>query len=228
MKLKIVVLSGAGISAESGLGVFRGSGGLWEGYKIEEVASVDGWNANPSKVLEFYNLRRTHCCAAQPNEAHKVLAELQTDFEVQIVTQNIDDLHEKAGSENVIHLHGKITQARSTKTNIVTEIGDLPIYLGDLCPQKGQLRPNIVWFGEEVPLIATAQNLVAKADIFVVVGTSLQVYPAAGLLHYAPKNAQKYLIDTNAERPPQDFRYIEAKATLGIAKLADMLRQQLK
>ncbi|HRI26713.1 MAG TPA: Sir2 family NAD-dependent protein deacetylase [Chitinophagales bacterium] len=194
----IVVLSGAGISAESGLSTFRGSGGMWEEYKIEEVASIDGWHLNPALVLEFYNKRRERAAAAQPNDGHKALAQLEAKYQVTIITQNVDDLHERAGSTNVLHLHGKLREARSSRyPDYVIDIGNKPIKMGDLCPNGAQLRPNIVWFGEMVPNMASATQIVPTADVFIVVGTSLLVYPAANLIYYAPKSIPKYLIDPN-------------------------------
>ncbi len=173
---KIVVISGAGISAESGLSTFRDSGGLWEGYNIEEVASPQGWQKNPEKVLEFYNLRRKQAAEAQPNTAHKALADLENNFEVIIVTQNVDDLHERAGSNNVLHLHGELRKARSTKDESrILDIGADPIELGDLAEDGAQLRPHVVWFGEMVPMIEVAAKEVIEADILIVVGTSLVV-----------------------------------------------------
>lgn len=195
-KPKLVVLSGAGISAESGLATFRDSGGLWEGYKIEEVATPEAWENDPVKVLDFYNLRRISAQNAAPNLAHIDLAGLEKHFDVQIVTQNVDDLHERAGSTKVLHLHGELNKSRSTKNpNLVYKINGPKLNYGDTCELGSQLRPHIVWFGESVPLIETAANMVEKADVFLVIGTSLQVYPAAGLLSYFDPLKPMYLID---------------------------------
>jgi len=179
---KIVVLSGAGISAESGIKTFRDSGGLWEGYDVMEVASPEGWAKNPELVLDFYNQRRKKALTAQPNEGHKIIAELEKYFQVSVVTQNIDNLHEKAGSSHVTHLHGEIFQARSTlDPNLVYDIEGWELKLGDKCEKGSQLRPNIVWFGEMVPMMEVAVEEAISADIFIVIGTSLQVYPAEAI-----------------------------------------------
>jgi NAD-dependent deacetylase len=196
MKKKIVVLSGAGISAESGIQTFRDSNGLWENYKIEEVATPEAWRRNPKLVLDFYNLRRKNAAEAQPNKAHLALAELESRFDIEIITQNVDDLHERAGSTNVLHLHGELRKARSVANeNLITDIGEKKIFLGDLASDGCQLRPHIVWFGEDVPLLDKAAFICEKADYFLIIGTSLQVYPAAGLLSYIPLSAQIFVID---------------------------------
>lgn len=221
-KPKMVVLTGAGISAESGIPTFRGSDGLWEGYRVEEVASPDGWRRNPEVVLDFYNQRRRAALAAQPNLGHRLLAELEADYDVTIVTQNIDTLHEQAGSTQVIHLHGRITQARSTiDPSLVYELSGTELNLGDCCERGSQLRPNIVWFGEAVPLIEVAAELAAAADLFVVVGTSLLVYPAAGLIHVPPAHVPKYIIDPHIPetRGIPNLTAIPAVASLGLAEL---------
>jgi NAD-dependent deacetylase len=195
-KKKLVVLSGAGISAESGISTFRDANGLWEGHDVMEVASPEGWRKNRALVLEFYNQRRKNVIEAQPNVGHLLLAELEKTFDVHIITQNVDDLHERAGSTNVLHLHGEIRKCRSsTNPNLVYEMESWELKEGDKCPLGSQLRPHIVWFGEEVPLMEVAVELTSKADVFIVVGTSLLVYPAAGLLYYAPSHIQKFLID---------------------------------
>ncbi len=200
MKMKVVVLTGAGISAESGLKTFRDSNGLWEEYNIEEVATYDGWVRNPHLVMEFYNKRRSQLGGVQPNAAHKALALLETKFDVHIITQNVDDLHERGGSTTITHLHGELTKVRSVRyPELIYSIGYKDIKLGDLCEKGEQLRPHIVWFGEAVPLIEYAAQIVEKADILLIIGTSLQVYPAAGLIHYAPSNCKVYLIDPQAE-----------------------------
>lgn len=196
MKKKLVVLTGAGISAESGIPTFRGTDGLWEGHDVMAVASPQGWAKDMPLVLNFYNQRRKAVLAAAPNEAHKILAELEKDFEVQIITQNIDDLHERGGSTNVLHLHGEIKKARSTvDENLIYDVTDWEIKIGETCEKGSQLRPHIVWFGEMVPLIETAAEITGTADILLVVGTSLQVYPAAGLIHEVGMNTPIYVID---------------------------------
>jgi NAD-dependent deacetylase len=225
-KKKLVVLTGAGISAESGLKTFRDSDGLWNGYNIEDVATPGAWRRNPQLVLEFYNMRRRDCALAQPNAAHKILAELEEDFDVQIITQNIDDLHERAGSTNILHLHGEIFKMRSEKNErLIQEIrGD--INYGDLATDGAQLRPHIVWFEEAVPMIEPAALLTKTADIFLVVGTSLAVYPAAGLVNYAPWPIPKFIVD---KRVPGSALYnltaIEKPATEGMADLKIKLQE---
>ena len=197
LKKKLVVLTGAGISAESGLRTFRDSDGLWEGYDIYEVASPRGWKKDPKVVLDFYNMRRKDVAKAEPNAAHYGLAELEKDFDVTIITQNIDDLHERAGSSKIVHLHGEIFKMRSVSD--LHTIYDIRgnIELGDTSADGGQLRPHIVWFEEPVPMIETAAEITGMADIFVVIGTSLAVYPAAGLLNVAATGIPKYIIDKN-------------------------------
>lgn len=225
MKPRLVVLTGAGISAESGLRTFRDTDGLWEGYDIYEVASPVGWNKNPELVLDFYNMRRKDVRAAMPNEAHKGLARLEEKYEVCIVTQNIDDLHERAGSSHVLHLHGEIFKMRSELDTRFTYPVEGDIQLGDTAKDGGQLRPHIVWFGEEVPMIARAALEMAKADIFVLVGTSLNVYPAAGLIDYLKEGVPKYIIDKKI--PPVNhyshLHLIEQPATTGVAALLELL-----
>jgi len=229
VKQKLVVLTGAGMSAESGIPTFRGSDGLWENHRIEDVASPDGWRRDPHLVLEFYNIRRKKIQESVPNQGHLILAELQNLFDVQIVTQNIDDLHERAGSKNILHLHGEITKARSTiHPDLVYEIGGKEIMWGDLCERGAQLRPHIVWFGEAVPMIEPAIEIIQTADILVVVGTSLQVYPAAGLVQYADVAKEKYIIDPNIpeSRDLRDFIAIPEGASSGLSKLKDRLLQK--
>jgi len=225
IKKKLVVLSGAGISAESGLKTFRDSDGLWEGYNVYEVATPRGFNANPQLVLDFYNMRRKDVAFAVPNDAHKGLAALQQYFDVTIITQNIDDLHERAGSTNVVHLHGEIFKMRSVlNVDTIYDIsGD--IELGDKAPDGGQLRPHIVWFEEQVPMLETAIDIVMMADIFVVVGTSLQVYPAAGLVNYAPKDIPIYIIDKKIPHISIQSRItnIEMGAVEGVKKLTNYI-----
>jgi NAD-dependent deacetylase len=194
-KKKLVVLTGAGISAESGLKTFRDSDGLWEGYDIEEVATATAWRRNPALVQEFYNMRRKNVMEAQPNEAHYILAELEGDFDVTIITQNIDDLHERAGSSNIVHLHGEILKMRSEKDESLIYPIKGNIKMGDLAEDGAQLRPHIVWFEEPVPMIEEAARITKTAEIFVIVGTSLAVYPAAGLVNYAPWPIPKFIVD---------------------------------
>ena len=224
-KKNLVVLTGAGVSAESGLRTFRDSDGLWEGYNVYEVATPRGFNANPELVLRFYNDRRKDVAAAQPNAAHIGLAALEEHFNVQIITQNIDDLHERAGSTNVTHLHGEIFKMRSVADADKTYPIQNDIKVGDLAADGSQLRPFIVWFEEPVPMIEVAAKIVRKADIFVVIGTSLQVYPAAGLVDYAPYETPKYIIDKKIPYTASLFNLtvIEKPAGEGVADLIKML-----
>lgn len=204
---KIVVLSGAGMSAPSGLATFRDTNGLWANHRIEDVATPEGWARDPSLVLEFYNQRRAQACAAEPNAGHRALAALEQRYTVVIVTQNVDNLHERAGSTRVLHLHGELTKARSTADeSLVLEIGAQPLRLGDRCPRGSQLRPHIVWFGEDVPLIEAAAEEFRDAAKVLVAGTSLQVYPAAGLVTYAPAEAEKIHADLHSAHCPFGFR----------------------
>lgn len=198
MKKKLVVLTGAGISAESGLATFRDSGGLWEGHRVEDVATPEAWRRDPGRVLEFYNQRRKKALEVKPNRGHEILTELEALFEVTIITQNVDDLHERSGSSNVLHLHGSLFESRSTlDENLIYKINGWKLTLGDKCERGSQLRPNIVWFGEMVPMIEVASRIAADADIFMVVGTSLLVYPAAGLIHYVRREVPKFVVDPN-------------------------------
>lgn len=227
MKKKLVALTGAGISAESGLATFRGSDGLWEGHRIEDVATPEGWAKNPALVLEFYNQRRAAARAAQPNAGHQALVALEDEFEVVIITQNVDDLHERAGSSRVIHLHGKLFESRSSYFDqLIYPMEDDHIALGDLCEKGHQLRPNIVWFGEAVPLMERAVEEAATADVFLVVGTSLQVYPAASLVNYVPRATPIYIIDPS--RPPVTSRpnlhFVTEPATTGLPRVSAQLR----
>lgn len=226
-KKKLVVLTGAGISAESGLKTFRDTDGLWEGYDIEEVATPRGWRKNPALVLEFYNMRRKNVADAKPNAAHYGLAALEKDFDVHIITQNIDDLHERAGSTNVLHLHGEIFKMRSEKNDKLVYDIRTEIKLGDIAEDGAQLRPNIVWFEEAVPMIEPATVLAGNADIFVVVGTSLAVYPAAGLVNYAPREIPKFIVDKKIPYTTSlyDIVAIEKPATEGVVYLTEQLRQ---
>jgi len=191
----IVVLTGAGISAESGIKTFRDANGLWEGHDVMEVATPEGFAANPKLVLEFYNQRRKQLFDVKPNQAHIDLAKLEKHYKVTIVTQNVDDLHERAGSNNVIHLHGELLKVRSTKNDNDIKAWKTDLVLGDLCEQGHQLRPHIVWFGEDVPMIEKAVTICETADILVIIGTSMQVYPAASLMHYVPQHTPTYFID---------------------------------
>jgi len=228
---KIVVLTGAGISAESGLSTFRDAGGLWEGHDVYEVASPQGFAKDPEVVLRFYNERRRQLEHVEPNEAHYGIAQLEAKFDVTIITQNVDNLHERAGSNNIIHLHGELTKARSTLPPYnVYEIGYKDISLGDVCEKGGQLRPDIVWFGESVPLMTDAAIITGTADIFIVVGTSLVVYPAAGLLDYVNGNAKKYIIDPNKPNVygiHKNLEFITEKATKGTVPLIEKLLQEI-
>ncbi|ODS82638.1 MAG: NAD-dependent protein deacylase [Cytophagaceae bacterium SCN 52-12] len=225
-KKKVVVLSGAGVSAESGVRTFRDGNGLWENHRIEDVATPEAWNRDQELVLRFYNQRRKQALEVQPNAAHYAIAELEPFFDVRVVTQNVDNLHERAGSTQVLHLHGELFKARSTKTpSLVYDIEGWELKIGDLCEEGSQLRPNIVWFGEEVPMMAPAIEFAEQADIFIVIGTSLVVYPAAGLFRYTRPNTPIYIIDVN--RPDITFKdnmtFIQEKATVGMQQLKDVL-----
>src|SRR5688572_21613547 len=226
-KSKLVVLSGAGMSAESGLKTFRDSDGLWEGYDVAEVATPRAWKKNPGLVLDFYNMRRKNILDAQPNAGHFGLAELENHFDVHIITQNIDDLHERAGSTNVLHLHGEILKMRSERNESLVYPIREDIRVGDAAEDGAQLRPDIVWFEEPVPRISIAVELVRKAEIFVVVGTSLAVYPAAGLVNYAPWPIPKYIIDKRIPSTSSiyNLKAIEQPATTGMKALKDLLLQ---
>jgi NAD-dependent deacetylase len=229
MKPRIVILTGAGISAESGIQTFRGSGGLWEGHRIEDVASPEGWRRNRELVLNFYNLRRAQLLTVAPNAAHEALVELEKEYEVTIITQNVDDLHERAGSSSVVHLHGELLKARSTLDESLVYEWRKDITADDRCERGSQLRPHIVWFGEMVPMIEKAQEISAEADIFIVIGTSLVVYPAAGLLYFAPPQSRKFLIDPHADELTSNvpnLRIIKASATQGVPDLVKLLMQK--
>ena len=236
MKTKIVVLTGAGVSAESGVSTFRDSNGLWEQHKVEDVASIEGWYRDPALVLDFYNARRAQLATVKPNDAHRAIAELEKEYDVIVVTQNVDNLHERAGSTRIIHLHGELTKVRpenccnemdgfSEKT--VFDIGHDSISLGDLAPNGAQLRPHIVWFGEAVPKIESAIDAVEAADILLIVGTSLQVYPAAGLYAYAKAGIPIYIID------PKDvsirdgrIHHIKDVATKGMEEFKNLIKSK--
>jgi len=223
---KLVVLTGAGVSAESGIRTFRDSNGLWENHDIMEVASPEGWRKNRELVQDFYNQRRRQARDCQPNEAHLALAKLENHFDVQIITQNVDDLHERAGSSHVLHLHGELTKAQSSvDPSLVYELDHWEIKIGDKCEKGSQLRPFIVWFGEAVPMMVPAMRIAQQADIFLVLGTSLQVYPAASLIDYVPPTAKKFLIDPQIP----DFHLetkvycIQEKASIGMKILEKIL-----
>lgn len=221
---KVVILTGAGISAESGISTFRDSDGLWENYNVQEVATYDGWLRDPELVLNFYNARRRDVIKAQPNEAHRQLVRLEEKYDVRIITQNIDNLHERAGSSSVLHLHGEVTKARSSRDeNLIIEIGDRDINLGDKAPDGSQLRPHIVWFGEAVPNIEPASVLCEQADYFLVIGTSMAVYPAAGLIHYVPRSTLCYLVDPKAVPVSRPITIFQEKAGSGVKKIVDQL-----
>lgn len=224
MKKRVVVLSGAGISAESGLETFRDSNGLWAKYRIEDVCTPEALRNNPGKVLDFYNMRRRQLLKVVPNDAHKALVELEKHFTVDIVTQNVDDLHERAGSSSVLHLHGELFKCRSIKNPqlIVETKGDVNI--GDLAPDGAQLRPHIVFFGEEVPELERGAKIVSLADIFIVVGTSLAVYPAAGLVNYVQSQVPCFLVDPSEVKPSyRMFEHIKKRASTGLPELCSLL-----
>ena len=221
---KVVVLTGAGISAESGISTFRDSDGLWEQYRVEDVATYDAYVRNPKLVLDFYNERRRQLFSVKPNEGHRQLVRLEEKYDVRIITQNIDNLHEQAGSTSVLHLHGELTKARSDRNDdLIVEIGDRDIHLGDKAPDGAQLRPHIVWFGEAVPNIEPAAALCEKADYFIVVGTSMNVYPAAGLIHYVPRSTPCYLVDPKAVPISIPVTIVQEKAGTGVKKVVDEL-----
>lgn len=225
-KKKIVVFTGAGISAESGLKTFRDSGGLWEGYKVQEVATPEAWENDPQMVLDFYNMRLKQVINAEPNAAHFALVELEKKFDVQVITQNIDNLHERAGSKNVLHLHGEIIKSRSSiDPSLTYTIKHNEIRMGEKCSKGSQLRPNIVWFGEPVPIMDTAIKLVSSAETFIVIGTSFNVYPAAGLIDFVPISTPKYLIDPQAETKDyiQNIVIKRERAGTGVAELVKNL-----
>ncbi len=229
MKKKITVLTGAGMSADSGLKTFRDADGLWEGHDVMEVASPQGFRANPELVLQFYNERRRQLLEARPNTGHKALVELEKAFDTYIVTQNVDDLHERAGSNHVLHLHGELLKVRSTEPPYSVYPWEKDLHLGDLCESGNQLRPHIVWFGEEVPLLPEAASLTTAADILIIVGTSLQVYPAASLLYYAREDTPIYLVDPRPALTPSrglNLHLIPRKASEGVPELVSQLLDQ--
>ena len=225
-KEKIVVLSGAGMSAESGISTFRDANGLWEQHDIMDVASIEGWHKNQELVLNFYNQRRRQLKEVLPNAAHHALVELEQQYEVCIVTQNVDDLHERAGSSNIIHLHGELRKVRSSRYEHLIYHWEEDVNLGDLCEKGHQLRPHIVWFGEMVPKITDGAKAVAECDHLIIIGTSMQVYPAAGLVDYAPDQVPIYYIDPKPSLSTQlypEVNIIAEKATSGVRKLVDQL-----
>ena len=236
MKKKMAVLTGAGVSAESGISTFRDSNGLWENYRVEDVASIEGWHRDPALVLDFYNTRRRELGTVSPNAAHTAIAELEKDYDVTVVTQNVDNLHERAGSTRIIHLHGELTKVRpedrcnyrdNFSEDSVFDIGYGEIHIGDLAPDGAQLRPHIVWFGEAVPKIEAAIDAVEKASILLIVGTSLQVYPAAGLYRYAGPDTPIYIIDPK-DVPVSDPRitHIREVATRGMEIFKNILKSK--
>ena len=224
----VAVLTGAGISAESGLKTFRDADGLWEGHDVQEVASIDGWYRNQELVLDFYNQRRRQLLEVEPNAGHRELVKLEEAYDVHIITQNVDDLHERAGSSNVVHLHGELRKVRSTQSAHLVYDWDKDLMLGDLCEEGHQLRPHIVWFGEMVPMLEVAASIVAQADIVMIVGTSMQVYPAAGFVGYAPRFVPIHYVDP---RPSVNFELsvrgniniVEENATTGVSKVVEDL-----
>lgn len=235
-KKKLVLITGAGVSAESGISTFRDSNGLWEEYKVEDVASIEGWYADPALVLEFYNARRAQLADVRPNAAHRAIAELESEWDITVVTQNVDNLHERAGSTRVIHLHGELTKVRPENScnemdgfseEKVFDIGFEPIHIGDKAPDGVQLRPHIVWFGEAVPKIDAAIDAVEAADVLLIVGTSLQVYPAAGLYRYAKMDTPIYIVDPK-DVPLADHRvtHIKDVATNGMETLKNILKSK--
>ena len=224
---KLVVLSGAGMSAESGIRTFRDMGGLWNEYDVMEVASPTAWANNPNLVHQFYNERRKQLFECEPNKGHKLVAELEKHYDVEIVTQNVDDLHERAGSTKILHLHGELKKARSTvDSNLIYELDKWELTLKDTCEKDSPLRPHIVWFGEGVPAISDAAEIVAKADVFLIIGTSLNVYPAAGLTDYIPDDTPIYVIDPNQPnvQSKQNITYIRETASVGMEKLFELLQ----
>lgn len=224
MKKHIVVLTGAGISAESGIKTFRDADGLWEGHDVMEVATPEGFRANPELVLDFYNQRRRQLLEVKPNSAHHDLASLESEFDISIITQNVDDLHERAGSTNVIHLHGELMKSRNVVDEFTFFDCKNDISLGDFCPKGHQLRPHVVWFGEAVPMIDKAMEICEAADILLIIGTSMQVYPAAGLMHYVPQGTPTYFIDPKPNMESKgNLKVIAESATVGMKRVIDLL-----
>jgi NAD-dependent deacetylase len=228
-KIKIVVFSGAGMSAESGIKTFRDTDGLWEEYKIEDVATFDAWRRNKNLVLDFYNQRRKQVMEAQPNQGHVLVASLQKEYDVHVITQNIDDLHERAGSKKVLHLHGEIMKGRSTvNSNLIIPLTSWEIKDGDRCSQGSQIRPHIVWFGEAVPEMDNATNIAEQADVFITIGTSLNVYPAANLINVIDADIPKYLIDPGTFNLDyiKNLTHIKTNAVEGMGILIDYLKKE--
>jgi len=230
-KKRVVILTGAGISAESGLGTFRDKGGLWDEHDINEVATPEAWYKNPKLVLDFYDQRRQLCLKANPNDAHLSLTKLEKHYDVRIITQNIDDLHERAGSKNILHLHGEILKARSVmNAETLYDLGLKGIKLGDMAPDGHQLRPHVVWFGEAVPKMYEAEDIVKDAEIFIVIGTSLNVYPAANLIYASPTKTDKYIVDLNelTNVKYKNIKHLKGNATQKVPELVDRLIQESK
>ncbi len=226
MKKRLVTLTGAGISAESGIATFRDAGGLWEGYKVEDVATPEAWRKDPALVLDFYNQRRKKALEVKPNRGHEILAELENHFEVTVITQNVDNLHERAGSSKVLHLHGSLFESRSTlNPKLIYPINGSELNIGDTCERGSQLRPNIVWFGEAVPMMEVAADVAAHADVFLVVGTSMVVYPAAGLIDYVPDFVKKYVVDPKKPEIMHvpNLEFIAEKASVGMERVRKLL-----
>jgi NAD-dependent deacetylase len=223
----IVILTGAGISAESGIKTFRDSDGLWENHRVQDVASFEAWKKNKELVLDFYNQRRAQVLECEPNEAHKLLVKLEEKYNVSIITQNVDDLHERAGSTNILHIHGELLKARSTVDENLIYDWKKDITINDKCEKGSQLRPHIVWFGEAVPLIEVAAKITQTADIFIVIGTSMVVHPAAGLIHYLDNSIPKYIIDPVKPEMAKfkNIEFITEKASVGVKKLVDRLME---
>ncbi|MDN3665695.1 NAD-dependent deacetylase [Algibacter miyuki] len=220
----IVVLTGAGISAESGIKTFRDADGLWEGHDVMEVATPQGFAANPELVLDFYNQRRTQLLSVKPNAAHQLLAELEQQYKVSIITQNVDDLHERAGSTNVTHLHGELLKVRSTANPTDIKAWQTNLNLGDLCANGHQMRPHIVWFGEDVPMMEKAITICETADILMIIGTSMQVYPAASLMDYVPQNTPTFFIDPKPNMASnKNINVIAERATIGVAQAIKLI-----
>jgi len=226
LKKRIIVLTGAGVSAESGIKTFRDAGGLWEGHSIEEVATPQGWGRNPELVLDFYNQRRKQLLEVEPNKAHQLLYALENNYDVKIITQNVDDLHERAGSKNVLHLHGELRKVRSTIDENLIYNWDTDLQLGDVCKKGTQLRPHIVWFGEAVPNLTLAEEITQTADILIIIGTSMQVYPAANLIYAIKPTTPIYFIDPKPNISENHFKnltVIAETATVGMEKLINIL-----
>ena len=228
MKKRIVVLTGAGMSAESGLKTFRDADGLWEGHDVMEVASPEGYRRNPALVLDFYNQRRRQLLTVKPNKAHLALADLEKYYEVTIVTQNVDDLHERAGSTRVVHLHGELLKARSTHDKNLILDWNTDLNLGDYSKHGHQLRPHIVWFGEEVPLMEQAMEITKNADVLIIIGTSMQVYPAAGLVHYTPKDTPIYFVDPKPNIRSGDFKNLRVISKTAVNGIPDLVQELME